>query len=310
MFEVPKGFFEEEIRSDFKISSMMKRTWAAEMKVLYQLQEFFREYQIGYRLDYGSLLGAIRHKGFIPWDDDIDITMDRKDYMKFLSVRDKLPYPLRAKTIYDEDEDYFNQMHTVISNSRSRTLEYDEERMELYFGCPFILGIDINPFDYIPRDENDRQYQKLLYNIAFVIANRYDKEHDTEAFERDLHALESTIGGSFSSSRPLRPQLYQLTDRIAQMCPEEAADEVTYYTYMVTLPSPGLRKKEWYRDTIEVPFEFMTASVPLLYDPVLAANFGNYMIVHKYGGGHDYPFYAGQAEYFKYMGYMPEDTPL
>ncbi len=303
MFKLPENFLEEEIRCDFKIDKMMKRAWAAELKVLYELQEFFRQYGINYRLDYGSLLGAIRHKGFIPWDDDIDITMARSDYMKFLSVRERLPYPLRAKTIYDEDEDYFNQFHTVISNSRSRILEYDKERMDLYFGFPYIIGIDISPFDYIPRDENDRQYQKLLYNIAFVIATRYDKEHDTDQFEKDLHELEKHVGGSFDCNRPLRPQLFMLADRIAQLCPEEASDEVTYYTYMVTLPSPGLRKKEWYKDTIELPFEFMTASVPLMYDRILTANFGNYMHINKYGAGHDYPFYKGQEEYFKYLGY-------
>ncbi len=307
MFEIPEGFLEEETRDDFRISAMMKRTWAAEMKVVSQLKEFFKEHGIGYRFDYGSLLGVVRHKGFIPWDDDIDITMNRKDYMKFLSVRDKLPYPLRAKTIYDNDEDYFNQFHTVICNTRDRELKYDKERMEMYFGCPFILGIDINPFDYIPRNETDRQYQKLLYNIAFVIANRYDKEHDTDAFKRDLEALEKQLGGSFDHSRPLRPQLYQLADKIAMMCPEEDADHVTYYTYMVTLHNPGLRRKEWYYETIELPFEFMEVSVPLLYNKVLNANFGNYMRVVKTGGGHDYPFYSGQVEYFRYMGYDVEE---
>ncbi len=302
MFTLPDDFFNEEIRCGFTISAMMKKAWAAEMKILWQLQEFFKEHDISYRLDYGSLLGAIRHKGFIPWDDDIDISMSRKDYMKFISVSDRLPYPLRTKSIYNDDE-YFNQFHTVVSNSRSRKLEYDTERMDMYFGCPYICAVDIFPFDFLPRNDNDRQYQKLLYNIAFVLANRYDTENESISFQRDLTALENQVGGSFDQSKPLRPQLFRLTDRIAQMCPENDSDEITYYTYMVTLPNAGIRKKEWYENTIEVPFEYMSASVPLMYDSILKANFGNFMVIRQNSAGHDYPFYREQEEYFKFMGH-------
>ncbi|MBQ7565207.1 MAG: LicD family protein [Lachnospiraceae bacterium] len=301
MFSVPEGWLAGEVRDGFYIDSMMKRAWAAELKIFWQLQEFFLEYDIHYRLDYGTLLGAVRHGGFIPWDDDIDLTMTRGDYMKFMSVCDKLPYPLRAKTIYGDD-DYYNQFHTVVCNTRDRILSYNEERMELYSGCPFIAAIDVFPFDYIPRNENDRKYQKLLYNIAFVLANRYDKEHDSIAFQKDLAALENQIGGSFNGAEPLRPQLFRLADRIAMMCPENDSDEVTYYTYMVTLPGAGIRRKEWYEKTVELPFEFITAEVPAWYNKVLSVNFGGYMNSSKHGAGHGYPFYEEQKEVLEFHG--------
>ena len=301
MFEIPESWLDGEIRDGFFVNSEMKRAWAAELKIFGQLQEFFQEYGIRYRLDYGTLLGAVRHGGFIPWDDDIDITMNREDYMRFMSVCDRLPYPLRAKTIYNDDG-YFNQFHTVVCNTRDPILTYNEERMEEYSGCPYIAAIDVFPFDYIPRNENDRQYQKLLYNIAFVLANRYDKEHETIAFQNDLSALEKHIGGSFSASKPLRPQLFQLADKIAMMCSEKDSDEVTYYTYMVTLPSAGIRRREWYEGTVELPFEFMNACAPVMYNKILSANFGTYMNTSIHGAGHGYPFYEEQKEVLRFHG--------
>ena len=74
----PHSFFEDEIRCDFLIPSMVKRTWAAQMEILADLDEACRKNGFEYFAEWGTLLGTVRHAGFIPWDDDMDICMKRR----------------------------------------------------------------------------------------------------------------------------------------------------------------------------------------------------------------------------------------
>ena len=71
---------------------MVKRAWAAGIEVLEEIGKVCQKYNIQYFSSWGTLLGAVRHNGFIPWDDDIDITMKREDLRKFLAVaKQELP---------------------------------------------------------------------------------------------------------------------------------------------------------------------------------------------------------------------------
>ncbi len=74
-----ESFFEGEERNGFYISPIMKRAWAVELDILEVISKICRKYQIRWFAESGTMLGAVRHNGFIPWDDDIDISMLRPD---------------------------------------------------------------------------------------------------------------------------------------------------------------------------------------------------------------------------------------
>ena len=82
----PPNYFQGEIRDDFYTEPMMKCAWAAEIEVLEVVAEICNRHNIQYFADYGTLLGAVRHKGFIPWDDDIENSMFRSEYERFLKI--------------------------------------------------------------------------------------------------------------------------------------------------------------------------------------------------------------------------------
>ena len=81
-----QDFFKPEIREEFEIQAMMKRAWAAQMEVLQVVADICEENGLQYFADGGTLLGAVRHQGFIPWDDDIDICLKREDYNRLISI--------------------------------------------------------------------------------------------------------------------------------------------------------------------------------------------------------------------------------
>ncbi|MCR5547003.1 MAG: LicD family protein [Lachnospiraceae bacterium] len=304
MIEITDEFLTEETRCGFVISKRMKQAWAAELKILSEIDALCKKYNITYFAEVGTLLGAVRHHGFIPWDDDIDLAMKREDYMKFLSVAHELPSEYRVKSMYNDVTGTYRQFHAVVENFVGDKLEWDNERNKKFFGCPFICAIDIFPLDYIPRDENARKMVKLLYNMAYVLAGDYDTRSSEQEYYKDLAVLEAHCGGRFSTDAPLRPQIYQLADRIAAMTSEADADDLDYFPKMVIGSENGIRKKEWYKDSFSLPFEMIDIQVPSGADEALTKHYGDYKSFVKGTAGHDYPFYKEQEELFTLQGFL------
>lgn len=130
-----------------------------ELNVLKAVDEFCRMHDIHYSLYYGTLLGAIRHEGFIPWDDDIDIAMPRPDYERFISTFKNDLYVV--KSIESDSKWPF-----PFAKCMDLRLIVEEHLR----GCkPFGAYVDIFPIDGLP---NDSDQIKLIYK---KIANRWKR---------------------------------------------------------------------------------------------------------------------------------------
>lgn len=87
--DLPANFLEEEIRDEFLVDVKRKQVWAVELDLFLKFVTVCRKYNLRYYADSGTLLGAVRHQGFIPWDDDMDFVMFRDDYDKLCEVGEK-----------------------------------------------------------------------------------------------------------------------------------------------------------------------------------------------------------------------------
>lgn len=130
-----------------------------ELDILKKVAKICNDNNLRYCLASGTLLGAVRHKGFIPWDDDIDINMPRADYMRFLDIMDKNKYEnLKAVSLYNS-EDYPYNFSKVI-DTRTVLIEDDiTGRKEIG------VYIDIFPMDGLPSDieSSNKHYKKIRF---------------------------------------------------------------------------------------------------------------------------------------------------
>ena len=106
-------FFRDEVRNGFYIPTTIKQSWACSLDVLAEIDKICVKHDIQYFADWGTLLGAVRHGGFVPWDDDIDICMKRDDYIKFRAIADnELPSEYVIHD-YERQKNHYGAYHSV-----------------------------------------------------------------------------------------------------------------------------------------------------------------------------------------------------
>lgn len=304
MLDFSPDFFKEESICDFIVPEEMKRAWAAELKVLDAVLEVCRKHNIKVFGVYGTVLGAVRHKGFIPWDDDIDIGMLREDYMKFLSVWEEMGEDYLVKSIYTRDR--FSQFHSVICNSRESQIAWNEDRMNKFYGCPYVVGIDLFPFDRVAPDENIYKLQKLIYYLGYSMARDYDAAQRPNDYEQKLQVFQEKLGRSFDiNSESFLSDIMKTSDAIASWYKQEDYEKVMYFASSAYWPVPNMFEREYFENLIEADYYGTGLLIPKEYDKYLSYFYGtDYLEPKRNAAAHGYPFYAKQKEYFEFCGYM------
>ncbi len=294
------------LQESFHIEKMMKRAWAAAIKILKEIEHICRRHQIDYFADWGTLLGAVRHQGFIPWDDDIDIAMRREDYNRFLAIaRKELP---KSYCIVDAtyDEEWTNLYARVLNveDSVNAHMQLQPEKLEEFYGCPYVVGIDIQPLDYIPRNSEEADLQvdilKNVYSAAYTLLHNGGQV--TEPVEKELKIIEQVCNYRFTEEHTVIHQLFRLASAISQMYGKEDGDEITYM-YSHAKRRTFRLKEEWYKECVSMPFETTTIDVPKEYIKVLTVTYGEqWNVCYKGASAHEYPFYRAQQEQLEKMG--------
>ena len=160
--------------SAYKVTDKQRQIWNVELDILSSVEGICKKHNLRYFALHGTLLGAVRHKGFIPWDDDLDIGMLREDYDKFLEIaKEELPKHLFLQTMFTEEDVFYNGI-TRIRNSNTTGIQ---ER-ELDRRCNKGIWIDILPIDNSPLEDalyREKCKKVSRYNLLLQ-AKFYGKE--------------------------------------------------------------------------------------------------------------------------------------
>lgn len=296
MLQFPKDYFKDEYREGFLVDTTMKTVWAAELEVLAAIADVCAKYQLPWFADWGTLLGAVRHQGFVPWDDDIDICMLREDYQKLMKV---LPRELpEGWHVYGPMcEEPGEQFWACVMNADSISIE--EKRLQEFHGCPFIVGVDIFPLDYLPRDSGQAAAQKALFILIWkavqLAGGKNQTPKDKKELEEALTGIEGFCNVSFDRQGALVPQLWRLGNQLAACYGEADGDYLTCYLPYIK-NDHFFFDKRCYDDVEYLPFEEVFLPVPKGWDTILEVEYGDWRTPVRGKASHDYPFYNDQLE--------------
>lgn len=296
MKEISMDFFRDEVRNGFFIPTAVKQAWAAQLQVLDVIETICRKHDITYFADWGTILGTVRHGGYVPWDDDMDICMKREDYTRFKeAAKTELPKDFRIHD-YEHQEDHWLFLSRV---ANSVHINFEPEHMKQFHNFPYIAGIDIFVLDYLYKDEQqEKQRCEEVKHIIAVADSIIAGEIAQPVKEANLIQLEQKYHKTFNrklDNRHMGIELYRLAEEQMARVPKEESDRMAQIFPWGLLGNRG-QDREYYEKFVRLPFENTTMPVPADYHRILSGKYHDYFKIHKVWSGHDYPYFEGQRK--------------
>ncbi|MCR2806722.1 LicD family protein [Paenibacillus soyae] len=247
-----------------------------QIEMLAEVDRICRLHHINYAMIGGTMLGAIRHKGYIPWDDDADIGLLREEYEKFRKA---------CETDLDHNRFYFQDMRATpgyrwgygkIRRKNTYFLREGQAHMPYESG----IFIDIFPFDNVP----DGKLAEKLHNLHCTIIRKIlwsevGKKTDKNPLLRFVFFVLSKI--------PLK-----MVSNHLQRFAEEGNHKKSRRVRTITFPAPDKYSegnREWFEQTAEYPFENLILSGHRDYEAYLIHKFGDYMTLPPEGQRKSHP---------------------
>lgn len=250
----------------FKCELTVDEVREYEMCILDEIHSVCKQENLTYWLSFGSLIGAVRHQGFIPWDDDIDICLTRND---FESLREYYETHSTKYSLLDESEYIMYDMFKIVDKSIVVKCGETEDRNQY-------LWIDVFPYDALPNT----QFKRLI-KLRFVYALDLCQRAIVSARTMNHKPKGSIVRQTciyFSRfllkrvpicfTRWMKSKYKQIRRRSVDKCTKYIS---TYFF------NNDIFERHWVDQIQEVKFEDRRYSIPTGYDYMLKKRYGNYM---------------------------------
>ena len=253
----------------------MKEITSAEQKeilleMLVYIDEICRKNNIKYFLYGGTLIGGIRHKGFIPWDDDVDVCVPYKEYRKLIEVlKQDGKYNVHDPYSLSEEEYYY--MFTKLTDKRTALIEDNYKRVK-----NMGVFLDIFPIFHLPNsnEEYDNFYKKII-----KLEKKYFRFYGLEKYYYNKNKLKSIIKSIIFFPQYIIRKKYKKNKKQVLDLIEMNDNNQTDFIGNPTPPSTYKNRftADAFKETIEIEFEGHKVYAPVGYEEYLTKNYGDYM---------------------------------
>ena len=281
--KIPPNFLNPEVRDEYEITTEIKKVWAIELDLYQKFSEICNKHNLRYWVAFGTLLGAIRHNGFIPWDDDLDVWMPRNDYEKLLEIgADEFHLPYFLQTTLN-DNDYYSAFARLRNSNTTGSLNVSRNNK-----CNNGIFIDIFPLDGAP--ENKCSWRRRLFTNHFrnVLAHAYLYNINPNIMTRLANKILHIPFLHYDHRKT-----YLKVNQYAQLETWKQSEYVGMMAFPWKFSANLVFRKEYFEKTIMHTFEFLEVPVPEGYDQLLRQRYGDYMKfppVEQRGTWHDFIF--------------------
>lgn len=250
------NFFIEETKNDFQVSTERKELWAVLLDLLREFQKVCKKYDLQYFAICGTLLGAVRHNGFIPWDDDIDVAMPRDDYERLKTLTGQFNHPYSL--VWPENEKENGYSFLKLRNSNTTGLAKAFSNLKINHG----LFLDIFPLD----DANVSSYQPDQAKIKELILQN-------SQVMKDICQAPKSISKERIDSIPVT---FDKIEYIAKKDNKQSYNHCALRTISFYKPEKQIWNKELFKDYLEVDFEELKIRIPIGWREILETNYGDW----------------------------------
>lgn len=241
---------------------------SVELDILKSFVDCCQQLNLHYYLMDGTMLGAVRHKGFIPWDDDIDVGMMRKDYDVFIHNAPKFLPPYYFLQTIESDQEYLNNF-AKIRDSRTTFIESSQKERNINHG----VFIDIFPLDFFPEKKPQQFLFKLKNRLLslrirkeYTLPNELRKSPQKERIQNILCKILCLVYPDVKKALERRDRLLKSVKSSQLIC-----NLCGGYGYKAIVPY------SWFSDISLCRFEDLDVSVPIGFKEYLEAIYGDYM---------------------------------